>query len=141
MPLVVRGPGMPPASSARTSSGCTTSRPTLLRPDPAGARRRFAIDGRNLVPLIRDGSGRPPAGTCLIESMDKDSSWRSYDAIRTTSGYVYVEYAGSGVELYNLAKDPSQINNLAGRPQHAGLQHRMAVRLSQVRDCAGQGCR
>ena len=90
--------------------------PTLLAQTRAEAPRRFTIDGRNLVPLMRDGSGTATGRDLLIESLDKDSSWRSYDAIRTTSGYVYVEYAGRGVELYNLAKDPSQINNLAGRP-------------------------
>jgi len=141
IPLLVRAPGVPSGVTRRHVVGLHDLAPTLLALTGADAPGRFTIDGRNLVPLMRDRSGTGTGRDLLIESLDKDSTWHSYDAIRTTSGHVYVEYARGGIELYDLATDPSQVDNLAGLPGHAGLQQRLARRLAAVRDCAGPDCR
>jgi N-sulfoglucosamine sulfohydrolase len=34
-------------------------------------------------------------------------------------------------ELYDLAEDPGQINNLAGKPEYAEIQKKLATRLQE----------
>ncbi len=141
VPLLVRAPGVPAGVMRRHVVGLHDLAPTLLALTRASAPRRFTIDGRSLVPLMRDGTGTGTGRDLLIESLDKDSTWRFYDAIRTTSGYVFVDYARRGTELYDLTSDPSQVDNLAGLPAHAALERQLARRLALVRDCVGRGCR
>ena len=61
-----------------------------------------------------------------------------YDALRTGQ-VLYVEYANGDRELYDLRTDPDEIVNLAGT--EPGLERALAHRLSQLRRCAGSGCR
>jgi hypothetical protein len=35
------------------------------------------------------------------------------------------------IELYDLERDPRETQNLAGRPEHAGLERRLLVQLSR----------
>lgn len=143
VPLLIRGPGIPPGITRPHVVGLHDLAPTFLRLAGAwGAQRGFPIDGRNLLPLVNDPGGDETGRDLLIESLDPRSRWDFYDAIRTTSGYKYVEYAHqAGVELYDLASDPSEVDNLAGKPAYADLQRRLADRLDAVRNCAGAECR
>ena len=50
-----------------------------------------------------------------------------------------MEYANGDRELYDLRTDPDEIHNLAGT--EPGLERALAHRLSQLRRCAGSGCR
>ncbi len=142
VPLLIRAPGEPNGVTRRHVVGLHDLAPTILAlTGTTGAEGRFPIDGRNLVPLMRDRHGTQTGRDLLIESLDRESPWRSYDAIRTSSGWFYTEYAHGGVELYDLSADPSQVDNLAGLPRYADVQARMAARLERVRDCIGPGCR
>jgi hypothetical protein len=58
-----------------------------------------------------------------------------------TRRYKYVEHARGGVELYDLARDPDELENLARVPAAAALRHRLAARLARLRACAGAACR
>lgn len=142
VPLIVRGPDVPEGVTRPHVVGLHDLAPTVLRlTGTQGAQGGFRIDGTDLVPFARDRDGAETGRDLLIESLKRDSRWRRYDAIRTTSGYKYVEYAGPGVELYDLDADPSEVVNLAGRPRYAQLQERLAARLDAVRSCAGGTCR
>jgi hypothetical protein len=48
--------------------------------------------------------------------------------VRTTD-HLYVTYADGQEELYRLAKDPDQLDNLAADPTKASLRDRLRSRL------------
>ena len=58
-----------------------------------------------------------------------------------TDRYKYVEYVWGPVELYDLRRDPDELDNLAGSPALRGVQRGLARRLARLRSCAGAGCR
>ncbi|HEX6115500.1 MAG TPA: sulfatase [Solirubrobacterales bacterium] len=133
---------------------------------PSGSCR--ALDGRSLLPLLR-GRGRswPAERDLLIElarvGTPSDVGGRAcaYSGIRTISpaggSIFYVEHTSavgaSGAcepvderELYDLAGDPWQLDNLAysGRPPglleedpRSPFERAVAARLDELRDCAG----
>nr|WP_322681677.1 sulfatase [Nostoc sp. DedQUE03]MDZ7977172.1 sulfatase [Nostoc sp. DedQUE03]MDZ8044026.1 sulfatase [Nostoc sp. DedQUE02] len=62
----------------------------------------------------------------------------TYQAIRTRN-YTYVEYETGAKELYDMKKDPYQLDNLASKADRALLQ-RLANRLSKLRTCKADSC-
>ncbi|MEH1814066.1 MAG: sulfatase [Nostoc sp.] len=63
----------------------------------------------------------------------------TYQAIRTQD-YTYVEYKTGAKELYNIKKDPYQLNNLASTADPTLLKQ-LADRLSELRTCKADSCR
>ena len=47
-------------------------------------------------------------------------------------GFTYVEYANGEVELYDLNRDPWQLDNRAGDPTYAATQARLAARTREL---------
>ena len=66
-----------------------------------------------------------------INSGDHD-----YDAIRTPR-FAYSELATGERELYDLHTDPYELHNRVGDPSYAGIQSRLAARLTLLRHCSG----
>ena len=85
-------------------------------------------DGRNLEPLLDrpNGSWR---NAFLVEHMGPFAP--PYCVLRRPA-LKYVQYATGEEELYNLAADPYELDNLAGRPAFRELRHAQRVRLRQV---------
>jgi len=54
---------------------------------------------------------------------------------------VYVRHIGGARELYDLVRDPYQLQNLARLPSAARLRARLARRLTALRYCEGAECR
>ncbi|MGL5810968.1 MAG: sulfatase family protein [Nocardioides sp.] len=163
IPLVIAGP----EAATRHEAGMalqTDLAPTIL--ELAGLPVPAATDGRSLVPLLTgkrpadwrtdfigqyvsngtmstDGVAQEfPAGTSGTLQLDLPA-WRG---LRTTT-HLYVEWQdGSGdLELYDLRKDPAQLDNLlvdaAGRQAHRKLVDRLSSRLEELSDCSGASCR
>jgi arylsulfatase A-like enzyme len=63
----------------------------------------------------------------------------TYRALRT-SRYKYVEYASGERELYDLASDPHELRNLAGKVEASSLVP-WEQALAELASCAGDGCR
>jgi N-acetylglucosamine-6-sulfatase len=138
VPLLMRGPGVPPGALRTGLVWNGDLAPTILA--AAGARAPWTPDGRSLWPLIR-GTPRWPARDILLEG-----PWRRrfraplYTGLRTER-HLYVEYAGGERELYDLVTDPEQLDNLAARPESAPVQAVLAARLASLRSCRGAECR
>lgn len=62
-----------------------------------------------------------------------------YQAVRT-SRYLYVEYTGGDRQLYDLARDPNEMHNVAGNAK-ASLLRELSSRLHALASCRAAGCR
>src|SRR5581483_2555116 len=59
-----------------------------------------------------------------------------------TPRYVYVEYrVPAETELYDLAKDPYELQNVAGDPSYDRVRAELAARLAKLKTCRGVTCR
>ena len=43
-------------------------------------------------------------------------------------------------DLYNIARDPDELDSVAGQPRYAAKQRALEAALGRLRDCRGQGC-
>jgi N-acetylglucosamine-6-sulfatase len=119
----------------------------------AGAPPSPEEDGRSLVPLLHGRLPRHWRTAALIEhhgpvtattagpdlEIEDSANPPSYEALRTAT-YTYVEYADRSRELYDLARDPEQTDNLVPRldPRTALLLHES---LHDLATCHGYtGC-
>jgi N-acetylglucosamine-6-sulfatase len=128
VPLIVTGPGVPAGQTIDALTENTDLCPTFA--ELAGAPAPPNADGRSLVPLL--GGGAVAAGAAadwrdavLVEHHGNVSGLGdpdlppagsgnppSYEALRSKDA-LYVEYADGDRELYDLAADPFQLNNVA----------------------------
>jgi hypothetical protein len=54
---------------------------------------------------------------------------------------MYAEYTEGDAELYDLRRDPYELDNLAGDPAYDAVRAKLGARLDSLRDCAGEACR
>ena len=132
VPLVIRGPGF--------SGGVPRNQPvsnvdlvaTIV--EQSGVRAGLKLDGVSLLPVAANAQRqRPPV---LIEML----SDRGFEAIRTPR-FVLAQYANDGVELYDLERDPHQLENRGQDPRYRKTMRRLGQRLARLQDCAGTSCR
>jgi N-acetylglucosamine-6-sulfatase len=141
VPLIVRGAGGDPGTTVDEPVSNVDLTPTILElagADPDGTM----LDGISLLPAI-DGE-EPPERDLLFEGYYENESTggrtlRYYAGLRT--GEVsYVEYRSGERELYDLAADPDQLQNLAGSPEFEDLERELSERLQALARCAGTSC-
>ena len=102
------------------------------------------MQGRSLLPVF-DQSARNWRSAFLVEYFSDTVFPRirsmGYVAVRTT-GDKYIQYQELEHmnELYDLEKDPHQLDSLAATAD-PGLLARLSSRLSQLKSCAGESCR
>jgi len=140
VPLIVRGPGVSRGGSTRQLGSNVDLTPTFL--DIANARGRATkpVDGISLLPYLHGRSSRR-RGYVLLEFFDP----HKYHPYRGLQGnrYTYVQYPGEGAdqtELYDLANDPFQLENLAGKHRYRKVQDRLRKELRRRQDCSGRSC-
>jgi arylsulfatase A-like enzyme len=131
VPMIVRGPGV---SAGRTDGRLVANidlAPTFA--DWAGAETPSFVDGRSLVPVLSEPEA-PWRKRLLFEHR---LGGNAYDAIRTSSHQVYIEYPRTDeTEYYDLKRDPYQIDGEAKSPPlDLGRQ------LRGLKECTGAGCR
>jgi N-acetylglucosamine-6-sulfatase len=140
VPLVVRGPGIPAGRRVDHITLNIDLAPTFA--EIAGLPVYPSVDGRSLLPLF---AARPPARAewrddALIEYWSLDAEGiPGFSALRTAHR-LYVEYQTGDHELYDLDRDPYQLQNVFGVTPAAEVKP-LAERLGVLRTCAGSGCR
>jgi hypothetical protein len=130
VPLLLRGPGIPAGTNVRDLTINADLAATVV--DVSGAQATHAIDGRSLLPAVQ----RPwveRGRELLIDT-------QQYEAIHTQR-YVWVEYDGGELELYDLREDPFQLESAHDDPAYARVRQRLVTRLAALRTCAGRSCR
>jgi N-acetylglucosamine-6-sulfatase len=137
VPFIMRGPGVPAGLRDPRPVANIDMAPTIV--DAADAQPQRVLDGRSLFGLVADPGvwwGRD----ILLENGRGANGVPAYRAIRT-GRFIYAQHLSTGeYELYDLERDPFQLDNLDGVPAYASVQRDLAKRLRLLRNCAGRGC-
>jgi N-acetylglucosamine-6-sulfatase len=153
VPMVMRGPGVPKGGTVEAMVLNVDFAPTLA--EIAGIEPADFVDGRSFLPLLEDPD-LPWRESFLIERRQFEAQYveltagsgmtsaeldqaAQFDGIRTTE-WVYVEYGTGERELYDLASDPHQLENVVATADPA-LVAALAARLAELRLCGGLECR
>jgi N-acetylglucosamine-6-sulfatase len=128
VPLIVRTPW--------TTTALRNNQPVLnidlasTISELAGAKPDLPQDGRSFVPFLK-GKQVPWRHAFLEEYLGKDLLNKGgpppYEAVQTRRN-LWIEYQNGWRELYNLQKDPWEMNDVAGDPRNKALE----TSLSQV---------
>jgi N-acetylglucosamine-6-sulfatase len=167
VPFLLRGPGVPAGKVVDALAETVDLAPTFA--EIAGARLPLPPDGRSLAPLWGPAPPSAWRESVLIEQREIPASASpgepeaeaagrrgvleppepaavpgkkpnpAYVGLRTRR-YKYVEYTDGERELYDLERDPHELENLAARSDPA-LLARLAAVLARLRTCAGASCR
>ena len=143
VPLLVRGPGVPPGVSRSQMALNNDLAPTFA--SWASVTPPSFVDGRSLSPLL--STSPPPSwrSALLVEHwLDENgdpyaATIPDYKAVRT-GRYLFVRYATGEKELYDLSNDPYELKSLHNTAS-AELKRRLASRLDALGSCAAQSCR
>jgi arylsulfatase A-like enzyme len=141
VPLLVRGPGIPPGQTRDALVFNVDYAPTFVEWARASAPE---MDGRSLASLLAAGPTPGWRTDLLLEYWQPrlkqaDTGIPDFVGLRTTD-YTYVEYATGQAELYDIHKDPYQLSNqYSGAP--ATLLKQLSDRVAALRSCRGATCR
>jgi N-acetylglucosamine-6-sulfatase len=171
LPLLMRGPGIKPGSSTGELVANIDLAPTIL--ELAGAKADKSIDGRSLVPFMRDpdlrtrrpilfesfvetndveANGQPgaqpaepePVPAARASASDKASASivappKDYIGIRL-GPYKYIEWPSGEKELYDINKDPYELNNIVRVRNLSPIRAFLHAQLVRLEACVGRRC-
>jgi N-acetylglucosamine-6-sulfatase len=101
----------------------------------AGVKAGRTEDGASLLPLWRDG-GKELGRDLLVDNSPGNGH---FDAIRSRH-FLYAEYANGDRELYDLVKDPYELQSQHANPAYDAIKAALAARLHTLVSCAGGTC-
>jgi arylsulfatase A-like enzyme len=153
VPMVIRGPGIRRGSTSGELVANQDIAPTVL--GLAGARAGRRIDGRSMAPFWRDPSRRsrravllssyslaPPSSPADASAAGTSNrgSTVNYTGVRV-GPYKYIEYESGEWELYDLRRDPAEMNNKALLRSWTRVRLYMRSVLRDMRGCRAAECR
>ncbi len=147
VPLLIRGPGIPPGTVSGEVVTNADLAPTVL--EAAGVAADRPMDGRSLLPFARDGrlrTRRPVLHEGLeAGDIDRDGAPRGgtvgeYHAIRTAR-YLYVEWINGAIELYDRARDPGETQSRHRDRRYRRIRRSLHRELVRLRTCVSDVCR
>ena len=148
VPLDDARPGHPQGRGRASSSSATsTSRRRSLDLADAGADRKPDGDGRSICrwsddPAVFPGRGDRLENWCQRDGGDAATTRRPtrYRGVRTDR-YAYMRYPNGEQELYDLERDPFELQSRHADPAYAGVRSRLSTLLGRLRDCDANVCR
>jgi len=173
LPLLIRGPGIKAGTSTGELAANVDIAPTVL--ELAGVKADKSIDGRSLVPYMRDPSlrsRRPLLFESFVETADVEANGeptgqrvavqelrrrqpkgredgasasivappKDYEGIRL-GPYKYIEWPDGEKELYDITKDPYELNNLVRVRNLSPIRAFLHAQLIRLEACVGRACR
>lgn len=146
VPFLVTGPGL--RTKANRYDPITTIDVTASVLDLAGARPPYRADGTSRVPTMRRGD-RGWTVPVLNESTHGEGAARrtpGFGGPRTSIGirtvrYSYIRNRTGEHELYDLERDPLQLDNVHGQPGYAAVERALGRVWWRTRSCVGAECR
>ncbi|MBL9204937.1 MAG: sulfatase-like hydrolase/transferase, partial [Opitutaceae bacterium] len=122
VPLIFAGPGISRAARYGSPVELLDIFPTLLA--LTGMPAHTNLEGHSLVPQLRDATAPRPWPAITTHN-------RGNHAVRTNR-WRYIRYADQSEELYDLAADPHEWNNLAADPTTAPTRRELAAWIPQT---------
>jgi N-acetylglucosamine-6-sulfatase len=156
LPLLMRGPGIPAGRISREPVIDVDLAPTIL--DMADARHQgWTIDGRSMLPFAQN-PGRARTSRPRLQEIGPQENTRDLDQdgrrvppdelLKTpryggvsTTRYRYVRYRNGQEELYDLERDPEQLQNRISDRRYRRTRRVLRRQLRRLATCAGPGCR
>jgi arylsulfatase A-like enzyme len=155
LPLLIRGPGVKQDASTGELAANIDIAPTIL--DIAGVEPDKSVDGRSLAPFLRDPelrSRRPVLFESFVETNDVNAQGaitsgahasilappKDYEGIRL-GPYKYIAWPSGEKELYDINKDPNELNNIAKVPNFYPIRNFLHRQLRRFENCVGRECR
>ena len=137
VPLIAAGPDFPEGRTVRGPVINADLAPTIA--DITGAKPKLAQDGVSLLRALRTRSvldGR----AVLLETFTNPRGVPPYKSIRTER-YRY-EVSEVGAEgLYDLKRDPWELESRHADPRYAAIKKILVSKLAKLRRCRGTKCR
>ena len=138
VPLIVRGPGVARGVTSAAFVQNTDFAPTAA--EIAGEKVPDFVDGRSMLPLLKGSGAAGRAVDWREQGYFEGRNKHPFAGITTTGGLHYVSYDQGPTELYDLNRDPHQLENLAG--QRPDEETALRARLRAIKDCKGESsCR
>ncbi|MCB1021638.1 MAG: sulfatase-like hydrolase/transferase [Acidobacteria bacterium] len=116
IPLIFRGPGVPPGKQTEELVEILDIMPTVL--DMLGLEAPEGNQGMSLVPVMQSGKGREAIYMMGLNN----KTLRSKEA-------TYSVYSNGEEILFDLTRDPHQLKNLSLRPEGKPLLDKMRLAL------------
>jgi N-acetylglucosamine-6-sulfatase len=169
LPFLIRGPGIKAGTSTGELAANTDIAPTIL--ELAGVKPDKSIDGTSLVPFLRDPDLRTRRGILFesfVETNDVEANGeptaqkvvtevrrrrpdgeakasivappKDYEGIRL-GPYKYIEWPDGEKELYDITKDPNELNNIVRVPNYFPIRAFLHAQLIRLEACIGHTCR
>ncbi len=138
MPFLVRWPD---GIKARTRTDAMALNvdfaPTFL--EAAGVKVPGDMQGRSLLPILR---GKTPADwrTSMYYRYyhdPGDHNTRQHYGVRTTTHKLIYFWTKDEWELYDLVRDPMEMNNLYGQPGHGAITATLKAELARLKGAVG----
>ena len=127
VPLIMAGPGITADNRVSQFASLVDLYPTFM--DIAGLAHPADLDGQSLYPALT-GTGtlaRDHAYACFTGTTLNTTAWM----IRTDD-WKYIAYPGYDPQLFNLATDPNELQNVAA--QHPDQVRRLDAALREIVD-------
>lgn len=166
LPLLIRGPGIKAGTATGELAANIDVAPTIL--ELAGVEASKSIDGRSLVPFMKDPSlrtRRPILFESFVETADVEANGeptaqrarpgtkgggpkatasivappKDYLGIRL-GPYKYIEWPSGEKELYDITKDPYELNNLVRVRNLSPIRAFLHAQLIRLEGCVGRAC-
>jgi arylsulfatase A-like enzyme len=169
LPFLMRGPGITPGTVSGELAANIDVAPTIL--ELAHATADKSIDGRSLVPYITDSTlrtRRPILFESFVETNDVEAGGaepsattkkarasvsarptaeasitappKDYIGIRL-GPYKYIEWPSGEKELYDINKDPNELNNIVRDRNFFPIRNFLHDEVTRLAECVGRECR
>ncbi len=120
VPMIVRGPGVPVGKVVEEPVSTIDLGPTFF--DYGGAEAQLDQHGESLRPLIEGEATRDFAMNEWDLLSGRTGVRLSLRTVRTKDAKLTVDLISGAGEMYNLAEDPNEMQNLFDLPEAAGMQ-------------------
>lgn len=143
VPMIVRGPGVPAHVTRQQLVLNQDLAPTFA--DIANASVPNFVDGRSFLTVLSDDPPDAWRTGFLVQARVTEKRLQSIlpmpqnFSLRTTR-YEYIDYPRGKDELYDMDRDPYQLDSIYANPPEDVLA-RMRTQLKMLEGCAGEECR